>query len=566
MGELDDEHRLRLEEVIDFASQIAGGDYAARRSVSERRDEIDAVVACLNLVAEDFGIEHERRRAAEEELRDTVEAYESAPAMFCSVDASTGVIVQCNRTMERALGRARAALLGAPLEGLYRPAAREHARACLAALLTDGLTPPGDHELLTAEGKAVTTLQSGTVVRDAAGTPRRLRLIYRDVGEERHLEAQLLQAQKMEGIGRLAGGIAHDFNNLLTVILSCGEMLRGAVLPEGADDLEEVMRAAARAAELTGQLLAFSRRTVVAPRAIDVNDALRDMDKLLRRALGETIEIVTVYHPAPWTVAIDPSRFEQVIMNLAINARDAMPQGGRLTLETQNVVLDDEYVRVHHGVRPGEYVMLAVSDQGAGMGREVLERLFEPFFTTKEVGRGTGLGLAMAWGIVRQAGGTIAVYSEPGAGSTFKIYLPRELAPSQKAERDGSITVGGGSEQVLVVEDEPLVRALVVRTLRRAGYDVCEAPDGVAALELLRARGRPVDLTITDVVMPRLGGRDLAERLAAEGLCRVVLFASGYTSNAIVHQGVLEEGRAFLQKPFTPAALLSAVRKVLNGG
>jgi two-component system cell cycle sensor histidine kinase/response regulator CckA len=565
MAELDETLLRRLEGIGDFIAEIAGGDFTARRAVSDARDEVDAVVVGLNMLAEDFAAERRRRELAEERLRDAVEGYESAPGMFCSVDLSTGVIVQCNRTMADGLGRSKADIVGQPLAALYRPASQALMRASLGALVADARLPAGDHELLRDDGRAVPTLLSGSVVRDADGVAVRARLIYRDVGEERRLEAQLVQAQKMDGIGRLAGGIAHDFNNLLTAIFGSGELLREHVKPEGLDDLEQMLGAAQRAAELTSHLLAFSRRTVVSPRSVDLNERLRRMDLLLRRTLGERIEIHTVTEPALWTVIIDPMRLEQVVLNLAVNARDAMPEGGRLTLETQNVVVDDAYARLHLGSAPGEHVMLAVSDDGVGMGPEVLARVFEPFFTTKEVGKGTGLGLAMVYGIVRQAGGSVAVYSEPGTGTTFKILLPRALSPSEPPPSEVVAVTRGGNETVLVVEDDARVRDLVCRTLRGAGYAVLEAVDGDGALALARSHGL-VDLLLTDVVMPRLGGLELAAALTAEGLCARVLFVSGYTANAIAHRGVQGAGTAFLQKPFTPAGLLGCVRALLDQG
>ncbi len=563
MAELDETLLRRLEGIGDFIAEIAGGDFTARRAVSDARDEVDAVVVGLNMLAEDFAAERGRRELAEERLRDAVEGYESAPGMFCSVDLTTGVIVQCNRTMAEGLGRSKADIVGQPLAALYRPASQELMRQSLAALVADARLPAGDHELVCPDGRALQTLLSGSVVRDLDGSAVRARLIYRDVGEERRLEAQLVQAQKMDGIGRLAGGIAHDFNNLLTAIFGSGELLRDHVSPEGRDDLEQVLGAAQRAAELTSHLLAFSRRTVVSPRSVDLNDRLRRMDLLLRRTLGEHIEIRTVTEPDLWTVVIDPLRLEQVVLNLAVNARDAMPDGGRLTLETQNVVVDDSYARLHLGSTPGEHVMLAVSDDGVGMGPEVLSRVFEPFFTTKEVGKGTGLGLAMVYGIVRQAGGSVAVYSEPGAGTTFKILLPRALTPSEPPPPEGPPVTRGGTETVLVVEDDPRVRDLMCRTLRTVGYTVLEATDGEAALSLARAHG-PVDLLLTDVVMPRVGGRELAATLTAEGRCARVLFVSGYTANAVAHRDLIDAGTAFLQKPFTPSGLLGRVRELLD--
>ncbi|MBX7196570.1 MAG: response regulator [Sandaracinaceae bacterium] len=562
VADFDDTQRGRLEQVIELASRIATRDFDARGALSPAHDEIDALVACLNIVAEDFALEHSRRAQAEDALRDTIEAYEDAPAMFCSVDASTGLVLQCNRTMERVLGRERAWLIGRPLESLYTAASADLVRASLAALTAGTWMAPADHELLTAEGRSIPTLLSGFVVRDEAGAPRRLRLIYRDVREERALESQLLSAQRMEGIGRLAGGIAHDFNNLLTAILTSAEMLEGEVSEQGSEDLELVLRAGRRAAELTSQLLAFSRRTVVAPRPVDPNEVVRGMEKLLRRTLGETIEIVTATDPSAWTVVIDPARFEQVLMNLAVNAKDAMPHGGRLTLTTQNVELDEARAATVQGARAGSYVELAVGDEGVGMGREVLDRLFEPFFTTKEVGKGTGLGLAMVWGTVRQAGGAISVTSEPGHGTTFRILLPRAGGPAQEVP-PASDGAGRGSERVLVVEDDALVRALVVRTLRGAGYDVSVASDGQEALELLEAMDPAVDLVVSDVVMPRLGGRELAEQIRLRSLADRVLFVSGYAASLVVAPAG-ERGRSFLQKPFTSALLLAAVRSALD--
>jgi len=565
MAEFGDDLRARLSGLLDFVSDLAGGDFRGHHPISEKLDELDAIGAGLNVLAEDLATERARRAEAEERLRDAVEGYESAPGMFCSVDAATGIVVQCNTTMEQWLGRPRTQIVGQPLAALYRGTSQDFVRASLGALLAGTHLPSGDHELLRGDGRALPTLLSGSVVRDYRGAVSRLRLIYRDVTEERRLEGQLIQAQKMEGIGRLAGGVAHDFNNLLTAIFVSAELLRPNVSgDEGQDDLDQLLAAAQRAAELTSHLLAFSRRTVVAPQAVNVNERLMIMDKLLRRTIGEQIDVTTVAAEGLWNVVVDPSRFEQVVMNLAVNARDAMPKGGRLTLETQNVTLDDEYTRTHLGIAPGDYVMLAVSDNGVGMEADILERLFEPFFTTKEVGQGTGLGLAMVYGIVRQAGGSVAVYSESGSGSTFKVYLPRVNDEPVEASAAAVKAAPGGNETILVVEDDLMVRTLVLRTLRSAGYDVLEATDGVHALEVLRQRGFPVALTLTDVVMPRLGGRELADQMVAEGLCHRVLFVSGYTKNFMVHNGVLEQGVAFLQKPFTPSGLLTRVREKLD--
>jgi len=554
--------RRRLERVVDFVAQLAAGDFQARLAISERHDDLDAVAVSLNILAEDFGVERSLRQASERNLRDAVDAYDSAPSMFCSVEPFSHVVVRCNQTLERALGRDRSAIVGQPLESLYAPTSKDLGTASVRAFVEGTRPPSGDHELMGAGGRRIPTLLSGSVVRDESGAIRRVRLIFRDVSEERQLESQLTQAQKMDEIGRLAGGVAHDFNNLLTAIIGCAELLRPSIPADSAEDLQELLGAANRAAELTSQLLAFSRRTVVRPQHIQVDVSLLNMEKLLQRTLGAQISIRTVTEPGPWTVFIDPARLEQVIMNLAVNARDAMPRGGRLTLETQNVVLDDDYAAQHLGVTAGEHVMLAVSDDGVGMGRDVLDRLFEPFFTTKEVGQGTGLGLSMVYGIIRQAGGSVAVYSEVGVGTSFKVYLPRAEGVARTATPALLRLPRGGNELILVVEDDSMVRSVVTRTLRSRGYQVIESGDGEDATENARNVGC-VDLLITDLVMPRLGGRELSKQLEALGLCRRVLFVSGYTSNAIAP--TLEPGVTFLQKPFTPSVLLARVREVLDG-
>jgi CheY-like chemotaxis protein len=371
----------------------------------------------------------------------------------------------------------------------------------------------------------------------------------------------------MEAVGRLAGGIAHDFNNLLTVITSYSDILLEDLASQDPrrGDVEEIGKAAASAARLTRQLLAFSRQQVLEPRVLDLNASLASADKLLRRLLGEDIELVTAPAPSLGTVKADPGQLEQVIVNLAVNARDAMPEGGKLTLETANADMDDAYVREHPAAKPGSYVVLAVSDTGVGMDEETQRRIFEPFFTTKEAGKGTGLGLATVYGIVKQSGGFIWVYSEPGHGTTFKIYLPRVEEPVDAETRPvpplGSLR---GTETVLLVEDAAAVRAVIHQTLDRLGYRVLEAPNGEAALHLATKHRGPIHLLLTDVVMPELGGRQLAERLSALRPELRVLYASGYTDDAVVRHGVLKPGIAYLQKPFTPEVLALKVREVLD--
>jgi PAS domain S-box-containing protein len=392
-------------------------------------------------------------------------------------------------------------------------------------------------------------------------------VIVAETTEQKRLEAQLIQSQKMESVGRLAGGVAHDFNNLLTAISGYTELALDD-LPEDSrviGDLEEIRKAVARASALTRQLLAFARKQVIEPRILDLNSLVRDLEKLLRRLIGEDIDLVTHTAADLRAVKADAGQIEQLLVNLAVNARDAMPDGGNLTIETANVVLDGDYVRQHLGAASGEYVLLAVSDTGTGMTDEVKQHIFEPFFTTKAQGQGTGLGLATCYGIVNQHGGYIAAYSELGDGTTFKIYLPAVGGRAEAQPRELSRSeVMIGHETVLLVEDEPAVRQIAARVLREHGYIVIEAGDGEEALQLLAQAERPIDLLLTDVIMPKLHGGILAERALAIVPELRILFISGYTDGALVHRQKLQSSGAFLQKPFSPVALVRKVREVLD--
>jgi len=385
--------------------------------------------------------------------------------------------------------------------------------------------------------------------------------------ELRNTEVQLRQAQKMEAIGQLTGGIAHDFNNMLTVILGYSELLLKSLLPDAPlrDEVEQVKEAGERASLLTKQLLAFSRKQVLQPRVLDLNAVLNNMDRMLQRLIGEDIALVTVPAPGLWRVHADPGQIEQVIMNLAVNARDAMPNGGKLTIETANVDLDAAYVRQHPGSKAGPHVMLAVSDTGCGMDAATQAHIFEPFFSTKEPGKGTGLGLSTVYGIVKQSGGYVWVYSEVGRGTAFKIYLPRiEDAVETVEPGVAPARTVRGSETILLAEDDNRVRALIRSTLQANGYTVLEAHHGKHAIQVCEQHAGPIHLLVTDVVMPEMSGRELAERLKPSHPNIKVLFMSGYTDKAIVHNGELDPGIAFLQKPFTPDVLARKVREVLD--
>jgi signal transduction histidine kinase len=379
-------------------------------------------------------------------------------------------------------------------------------------------------------------------------------------------EEKLRQSQKLDSIGQLAGGIAHDFNNLLTVISGYSDLLsRTEQDTASRAKVDEIRKAADRAASLTRQLLAFSRKQVLLPKVLDLTETVVNMDKLLQRLIGEDVNLVTILDHRLNRVKADPGQIEQVIMNLAINARDAMPNGGKLTIETMNAYLDEVYARRHVTVTPGPYVMLAVSDTGIGMDDETMNHIFEPFFTTKDPGKGTGLGLAMVYGIVKQSGGNIWVYSEPRQGTTFKIYLPVVAdesvlpLPAHHAEPGPR-----GTETLLLVEDEDALRQLLNDILTDEGYSILQAASGTEAMNICAEHPDTIHLLVTDVVMPGMGGRQLVENLAATRPNMKILYMSGYTDNAIVHHGVLDAGTAFLQKPFTPISVLRKVREVLD--
>jgi PAS domain S-box-containing protein len=446
------------------------------------------------------------------------------------------------------------------------PEDRERVNHSLASTLRDGDSWSDRYRFRRGGGAYATVIDRGYMLRDDGGAVVRAIGAIVDVTEHERLEEQLRQAQKMEAIGRLAGGVAHDFNNMLAVINGYSEMLL-----ERLDDgdpvrasLVEINKAGKRAARLTRQLLAFSRKDVFSPRVLDLNETVADIEKMLRRMIGEDVRIRTRLDPGLGRVQADPGQIEQVLMNLAVNARDAMPQGGELSIETSNVEVAEGAGR-QPNVLPGSYVKLLVADTGCGMEWETLARIFEPFFTTKKENEGTGLGLATVYAIIQQSGGSITVQSELEQGTTFAVYLPRvdEAGAGDRAHQDEA-PMPSGKETVLLVEDEPMVRELVRNVLEDRGYTVLVARDAAEALLLSDRREGPIDLLLTEVVMPGRSGRELAEAFEAQGRPTRVLYISGYTDDAIVRHGVQQAETAFLQKPFTPGALARKVREVLD--
>ena len=508
-------------------------------------------------------------RSAQDGLRRSESNFRSlvtnAPYGICRCD-SAGILLDANPALVTILGYSSSSeLVGRNLANQYADTQQwfnlaDHIRSLKRF---NGLAA----EWVRKDGSSVTVRLSGRAIRDE-GQAIFFELFTEDVTEQRALEQQLRQAQKMEAVGRLAGGIAHDFNNLLMVISGYCEFLLERIGSDVAlrGSVQEIANAAERATSLTRQLLAFSRKQILAPKVLDLNAIVTENLKMLRRMIGEDIDLGMVAGAEIGTVKADPGQIEQVIMNLAVNARDAMPHGGKLTIETANVTRDEEYARLHAPVTPGEYVMLAISDTGMGMDAETQAQIFEPFFTTKGL-KGTGLGLSTVYGIIKQSGGYIWVYSEPGKGTSFKVYLPRVSATGEAIVAEPSVTnakLEPAQETILLVEDESNVRQLARQYLENQGYTVLEAADGAAAIEISNAHPGPIHLLLTDVIMPGMNGRELARRVSALRPETKVLYMSGYTENAIAHNGILDEGIALLQKPFTLTTLRTKVREKLS--
>ncbi len=546
----------------------------------------DTAVAALQVGANDFLVkgklarlgpaieralreqaEHAALRRAERELRESEERYRriiettNEGVWLLDSDFCTTFV---NQRMVSLLGYELEEIIGRPIFTFVDERSRAPG---LQGFGERELGNAGQHELSfkRKDGSELSVLLDSTPIHETAEGARTLCMVM-DISQRKRLEEQLRHAQKMEAVGSLAGGVAHDFNNLLSVILTYTALTLEGLKPGDPirNDVEQVRLAGNRARDVTRQLLAFSRRQVLEPRILDINQVLLGLEPMLRRLIGEDVDFSLLTKRTIGMVFADPGRLEQVVMNLVVNARDAMPDGGKLTIETCDVEIDEAYAAVHHDVTPGQYVMVAVSDTGSGIDAKAREHIFEPFFTTKEKGKGTGLGLSTVFGIVKQSGGHIWVYSEVSKGTTFRVYFPRTDGVAETMVPTQPPASLRGNETILVVEDEEQVRNATRLILRRQGYNVLEAQNGGEALLICEKYTAKIHLLITDVVMPRMSGKELAERLSPLRPGMKVLFVSGYTENAVVHHGVLDAGAAYFQKPITPDALARKVREVLD--
>jgi PAS domain S-box-containing protein len=562
--------------------------YGRRRNGSEFPVEISLspvstengtfVLSAIRDISDRKRIAEELRRANEELHRRTTEQlgeYRSKLALI--IDSSedailskdlSGIITSWNRGAEHIYGYRAEEVIGRHIS-LLTPSDRPDEISEILEKIARGETIEHYQSVrVTKDGRRLDLSISVSPLRDATGEIIGASAIARDVTAQKRAEGQLRQAQKMEAIGRLAGGVAHDFNNILAIINACTEFLRDRIDPvsEPSRYVENIKKATERGSALTKQLLAFSRTSTIQPRLLDVNERLHDISKLLRPLLGDDVEILIVPRSASAIVEADPGQLDQIVVNLAVNARDAMPRGGKFILETGVVRLDKGFAEQHQALAPGKYVLLAVSDTGIGMDETTISRIFEPFFTTKEVGKGTGLGLATVYGIVKQNAGHIIVYSEPGKGTTFKIYLPSADHKIGLASRPEPETASPKREgtTILLVEDDEIMRSLTRQLLQEHGYSVVEANDGESALEWVQSHPGAIDLVLTDVVMRHMSGPELVERLNASHPTLRVVYMSGYTGELIAEREVLKRGITLLEKPFTRTALLNTLHTALE--
>jgi two-component system, cell cycle sensor histidine kinase and response regulator CckA len=555
----------RLEETVELAMRIASGDLEARLAVSDEGDGIEAVITALNLLAEELQHERRSRRRAEELLQDELDAYEHAPALFCSVDGASLCVEKCNETLALLLGMPKAEILGRSVLDLHAPEYRDSAARVLASLTLGSSSAGDDAHLCTSAGESVVVSTSAKRVLGGDGRER-FRIVWRDVTAERRLEAQLLQAQKLEAVGRLSGGVAHDFNNILSIITGAATLTEHLLTTHGlqSEEIGLIQEAVERGAALTNDLLAFSRQQVVKPSPTDVAVSIREVERMLGRIVGPQIQLLTHLEGDSLHVLIDPSQLSQVLINLAINARDAMIERGQLRIEASRIDFDGSAAGELGELEAGPYISITVSDNGTGMPPLVLSRAFEPFFTTKPPGSGSGLGLSMCYGIVRQAGGRITIDSAVGRGTLVRIYLPVSTQAPRATLPSVQPKAVRGRETVLVVEDEPAVCYVTRRILERGGYTVLVSANGLEALAVAERHSTQIALVVTDIMMPGMGGEQLGVELHRRHPHMRILYVSGYPSTAVTSNGALRTGVEFLAKPFPSQALLERVRRILD--
>jgi PAS domain S-box-containing protein len=556
-----------------------GSEFPVEISLSPVPSEDGTLVLCaIRDISDRKKTEDDLRRANEElAQRADRELWESRTRLAAIVDSSDdaiigktldGIVTDWNRGAERIYGYTAEEIIGKPLITIVPPERHEEVTRILQTVGRGESVRYLESVRVSKDGKLVNVSITVSPIHDSAGNIVGASTIARNITEQRRAEDQLRQAQKMEAIGRLAGGVAHDFNNILGIIVACSELLRDRVsaIPGLSQYIENIHKASDRGASLTRQLLAFSKKRPSSPIVMDLNERLRDTARLLRPLMGDDVEVTLANRSAATLIEADPGQIDQIVMNLAVNARDAMPKGGKLILETSAVSFDDAFARQHPPMTPGDYVLLAVSDSGVGMDAGIVSRIFEPFFTTKEVGKGTGLGLSTVYGIVQQTQGHIFVYSEPGRGTTFKVYLP---SAEDKIERDRDTEVQPDFTEcakatILLVEDDELIRGLTKQMLEEHGYQILEASDGVSALKLAHLNGSRFDLVLTDVVMKVMSGPEMVRELNKLNLAPKVIYMSGYTGELIGERDFEEAGSTLLEKPFTRAALLKAVYESLK--
>ena len=556
-----------------------GSEFPVEISLSPVPSEGGTLVLCAIRDISDRKKTEEDLRRANEELaqRTDRELWESRTRLAAIVDSSDdaiigktldGIVTDWNRGAESMYGYTAEEIIGKPLITIVPPERHEEVTRILQTVGRGESVRYLESVRVSKGGKLLNVSITVSPIHDSAGNIIGASTIARNITEQRRAEDQLRQAQKMEAIGRLAGGVAHDFNNILGIIVACSELLRDRVsaTPGLSQYVENINKASDRGASLTRQLLAFSRKRPSSPIIMDLNERLRDTAKLLRPLMGDDVEVTLTSRSTAVLIEADPGQIDQIVMNLAVNARDAMPQGGKLVLETSTVSFDDDFSRQHPPMTPGDYVLLAVSDSGVGMEPGIVPKIFEPFFTTKEVGKGTGLGLSTVYGIVQQSGGHIFVYSEPGRGTTFKVYLPSAEA---KIERDTGAEIQpeftkGAKATILLVEDDELIRGLTKQMLEEHGYQILEAADGVSGLKLAHANGNRFDLVLTDVVMKTMSGPEMVRELNKSNLAPKVVYMSGYTGELIGGHDFEATGSTLLEKPFTRAALLKTVYESLK--